>query len=307
MNDKVYNESEAFEVYWDEHQKCPKHSLTTKNCANATWHARVAIQLAVHVYQYRMRPTWAAIETGWSTWEDCSKESYENYIRLGEYNDWQYEVRALGIITPATPVQAAPDAVTVGDRVKCHNSGVMATNNGIEGDIVRIFSDGLLASVRENSGRQTTIPTHYLKLLSRAHASAVQAAPDHYKDSDSSDVWQECARQTRALMQPAIDSLATLDAARLIACSACYGTGYGVDSKACPCGCRIPSVQTMLGDLINSGKDSSAKRSNVKLKPKIKASELPPLPKGSNMVYDDEEVLAYGQECIKFYKESNRD
>jgi hypothetical protein len=23
-----------------------------------------------------------------------------------------------------------------------------------------------------------------------------------------------------------------------IACSACYGTGYGVDGKPCPCGCR---------------------------------------------------------------------
>lgn len=28
--------------------------------------------------------------------------------------------------------------------------------------------------------------------------------------------------------------------AKNIACSACYGSGYGVDEKPCPCGCRHP-------------------------------------------------------------------
>jgi hypothetical protein len=34
--------SADFHAYWDEHQKCPEHSLITENAANATWHAAYA-------------------------------------------------------------------------------------------------------------------------------------------------------------------------------------------------------------------------------------------------------------------------
>jgi len=42
---------------------------------------------------------------------------------------------------------------------------------------------------------------------------------------------------------PAAPVQAALRPNHSIACSACYGTGYGVDGKACPCGCRAPAVQ----------------------------------------------------------------
>jgi hypothetical protein len=49
-----------------------------------------------------MRPTWNE-KTPWSEWEDCSKEAYEQYLKVPLLHDWAYEVRALCIATPPAP------------------------------------------------------------------------------------------------------------------------------------------------------------------------------------------------------------
>ena len=49
------------------------------------------------VLQYRTKPNWTG---NWSKWEDCSKESYEDYIRVPILHDWTYETRELYTAPP---------------------------------------------------------------------------------------------------------------------------------------------------------------------------------------------------------------
>lgn len=44
-------------------------------------------------YEMRMRPTWEP--NSWSSWEKCSKESADDYIKTPKLHDWLYEVRAI--------------------------------------------------------------------------------------------------------------------------------------------------------------------------------------------------------------------
>jgi hypothetical protein len=67
-------------------------------------------------YQRRMRPTWLNEGEGWSEWEKCSEGVYEDTLKLGTYNDWQYEARALY----AAPLSPAPDDIAMLRR-EIHN------------------------------------------------------------------------------------------------------------------------------------------------------------------------------------------
>jgi hypothetical protein len=49
------------------------------------------------VLQYRTKPNWTG---NWSKWEDCRKESYEDYIRVPILHDWTYETRELYTAPP---------------------------------------------------------------------------------------------------------------------------------------------------------------------------------------------------------------
>jgi len=49
------------------------------------------------VLQYRTKPNWTG---NWSKWEDCRKESYEDYIRVPLLHDWTYETRELYTAPP---------------------------------------------------------------------------------------------------------------------------------------------------------------------------------------------------------------
>jgi hypothetical protein len=44
-------------------------------------------------WQYRTKPNWQ--DGFWSGWEDCSKESYEDYKSQPNLHDWVYEARKL--------------------------------------------------------------------------------------------------------------------------------------------------------------------------------------------------------------------
>lgn len=46
------------------------------------------------VYQRRMRPTWDN-KRPWTAWEDCSKETYDDCLRVPSLHDWEHQVRAL--------------------------------------------------------------------------------------------------------------------------------------------------------------------------------------------------------------------
>jgi hypothetical protein len=75
-----------------------------------------------------------------------------------------------------------------------------------------------------------------------------------------------------------------------IACSACYGSGYGVDGKPCPCGCRpatlpaapapteqqdeLPITRSTYGSL----EACEAEQARRNAAPTEQAGELPPLP-----------------------------
>lgn len=51
----------------------------------------------VVVWQYRTKPNWI---DKWYDWENCSKESYEDYKRVPELHDWLYETREIYIKPP---------------------------------------------------------------------------------------------------------------------------------------------------------------------------------------------------------------
>ena len=55
-------------------------------------------------WQYRMRASW---QDQWQSWCDCSKEAYENMIRVPLLHDWHYEARAL--FTHPAPVAEMPN------------------------------------------------------------------------------------------------------------------------------------------------------------------------------------------------------
>jgi len=46
------------------------------------------------VWQVRTKPDWDE-KHKWTKWEDCRKESYEDYIRVPLLHDWTYETREL--------------------------------------------------------------------------------------------------------------------------------------------------------------------------------------------------------------------
>lgn len=72
--------------------------------ANATAPTQQAVPALPVKYEWRMRPIWRPEGEGWTNWQECCKDSYENYLRLPVYNDWQYEARAL--YAAAQPAQA---------------------------------------------------------------------------------------------------------------------------------------------------------------------------------------------------------
>jgi len=46
-------------------------------------------------YQHRMRATWRDEGEGWTQWEKCSAECYQDYLKAPLLHDWQHEVRKL--------------------------------------------------------------------------------------------------------------------------------------------------------------------------------------------------------------------
>lgn len=74
------------------------------------------------IYQSRMRPTWLDEGIGWTPWECCSKDSFENYTKTPNIHDWQYDARAL-FTHPAPPPAGERDHVEnnlnmVGERAE---------------------------------------------------------------------------------------------------------------------------------------------------------------------------------------------
>lgn len=57
---------------------------------------------AVELYQYRTKPDWDE-RYPWSNWEDCTKESFDDYKRVPRLHNWRYEVRALAVVTSKQP------------------------------------------------------------------------------------------------------------------------------------------------------------------------------------------------------------
>lgn len=101
----------AFGVYPDNCTESLNHSIERRlldQILNRRADASVlAAQLASQPsqapikYEGRMRPTWAPEGKSWTNWEEITRESYETYLRLPVYNDWQYEARALYSAPPS--------------------------------------------------------------------------------------------------------------------------------------------------------------------------------------------------------------
>lgn len=80
------------------------------------------MNMAPSLYQSRMRPTWVDEGQGWTPWEECSQERYEDVLKLPRkdgsiiHNDWEYEVRKLHAVTVHHVTEEAPEQKT--DDVK---------------------------------------------------------------------------------------------------------------------------------------------------------------------------------------------
>lgn len=51
------------------------------------------------LYQCRIAPNWLRPRQ-WTEWEKCTKEQYDDYIKVKELHDWLYHARALYLLPP---------------------------------------------------------------------------------------------------------------------------------------------------------------------------------------------------------------
>jgi hypothetical protein len=65
------------------------------------------------VLQYRTKPNWTG---NWSKWEDCRKESYEDYMRVPILHDWTYETRELYTAPKPEQKPLTPQQISEGNQ-----------------------------------------------------------------------------------------------------------------------------------------------------------------------------------------------
>jgi len=96
-------------------------------------------------YQSRMRPSWSE-KDGWTSWEECSKGTFEDYKRVPINGDWHYEARALYEHAPK------PQALPQGVEDAIH--GALTRH----GDICRNLTDDLISSVSSAISGMAIVP-----------------------------------------------------------------------------------------------------------------------------------------------------
>jgi hypothetical protein len=81
-------------------------------------------------WQYRTKPNW---KENWSKWEDCRKESYEDYIRVPLLHDWLYETREIYTSPPTCePVRK----VVIGDSFMINDTKYVKARDPLSDDVI---------------------------------------------------------------------------------------------------------------------------------------------------------------------------